>query len=136
MSEFSDQGQAAGSAGALIRRARETVEGPSCTLVAMIRPEFPGCRRELDVAAFEHEGYLAAQRLMPERVDCHRPDVAGETALQLADDMLVEGKEGHIAFQQSGGFDDCGRLAAPGHCVDGQVVAGVGNSVENLALVG
>lgn len=36
----------------LIRRARETVEGTSCTLVAMIRPEFPGCRRELDVAAF------------------------------------------------------------------------------------
>ena len=36
----------------LIRRARETVEGTSCTLVAMIRPEFSGCRRELDVAAF------------------------------------------------------------------------------------
>ena len=36
----------------LIRTARAAVEGTACTLVAMIRPEFPGCRRELDVAAF------------------------------------------------------------------------------------
>jgi copper homeostasis protein CutC len=36
----------------LIRAARAAVEGTPCTLVSMIRPEFPGCRRELDVAAF------------------------------------------------------------------------------------
>jgi len=36
----------------LVRACREVVEGTGCTLVAMIRPEFPGCRRELDVAAF------------------------------------------------------------------------------------
>jgi copper homeostasis protein CutC len=36
----------------LIRAARDAVDGTPCTLVAMIRPEFPGCRRELDVAAF------------------------------------------------------------------------------------
>jgi copper homeostasis protein CutC len=36
----------------LIRAARAAVEGTRCTLVSMIRPEFPGCRRELDVAAF------------------------------------------------------------------------------------
>ncbi|MEY3142757.1 MAG: hypothetical protein RLY21_1250 [Planctomycetota bacterium] len=36
----------------LIRACREVVEGTPCTLVSMIRPEFPGCRRELDVAAF------------------------------------------------------------------------------------
>lgn len=36
----------------LVRASREVVEGTGCTLVAMIRPEFPGCRRELDVAAF------------------------------------------------------------------------------------
>ena len=36
----------------LIRAACEAIEGTPCTLVAMIRPEFPGCRRELDVAAF------------------------------------------------------------------------------------
>jgi len=36
----------------LVRACREVVEGTSCTLVAMIRPEFPGCSRALDVAAF------------------------------------------------------------------------------------
>lgn len=36
----------------LIRAARAAVEGTPCTLVSMIRPEFPSCRRELDVAAF------------------------------------------------------------------------------------
>ena len=36
----------------LVRAAREAVEGTSCTVVAMIRPELPGARRELDVAAF------------------------------------------------------------------------------------
>ena len=36
----------------LIRAARAAVEGTRCTLVSMIRPEFPSCRRELDVAAF------------------------------------------------------------------------------------
>ncbi|MBI1302208.1 MAG: hypothetical protein GC172_00185 [Phycisphaera sp.] len=36
----------------LIRAARAVVEGTPCTLVAMIRPEFAGCRRALDVAAF------------------------------------------------------------------------------------
>ena len=36
----------------LVRACREVVEGTPCTIVAMIRPEFPGCRRELDVAAF------------------------------------------------------------------------------------
>lgn len=35
-----------------VRACREVVEGTGCTLVAMIRPEFPGCRRELDVEAF------------------------------------------------------------------------------------
>lgn len=36
----------------LVRACREVVEGTQATIVAMIRPEFPGCRRELDVAAF------------------------------------------------------------------------------------
>jgi copper homeostasis protein CutC len=36
----------------LLRGCREIVAGSPCTLVAMIRPQFPGCRRELDVAAF------------------------------------------------------------------------------------
>jgi copper homeostasis protein CutC len=36
----------------LLRACREIVTGSPCTLVAMIRPQFPGCRRELDVAAF------------------------------------------------------------------------------------
>jgi copper homeostasis protein CutC len=36
----------------LVRACREAVEGTQATIVAMIRPEFPGCRRELDVAAF------------------------------------------------------------------------------------
>lgn len=36
----------------LVRQCREVVEGTQATIVAMIRPEFPGCRRELDVAAF------------------------------------------------------------------------------------
>jgi copper homeostasis protein len=36
----------------LVRAAREAVEGTACTIVAMIRPELPGARRELDVAAF------------------------------------------------------------------------------------
>jgi copper homeostasis protein CutC len=36
----------------LVRACREAVEGTACTVVAMIRPEFPGARRELDVAAF------------------------------------------------------------------------------------
>lgn len=35
-----------------VRACRELVEGTACTLVAMIRPDFPGCRRELDIAAF------------------------------------------------------------------------------------
>lgn len=36
-----------------VRACRDLVEGTRCTLVAMIRPEYPGCRRELDVAAFQ-----------------------------------------------------------------------------------
>ena len=36
----------------LVRACREVVGGTACTVVAMIRPEFPGARRELDVAAF------------------------------------------------------------------------------------
>ena len=36
----------------LVRACREVVEGTQATIVAMIRPEYPGCRRELDVAAF------------------------------------------------------------------------------------
>jgi len=36
----------------LVRQCRDAVEGTQATIVAMIRPEFPGCRRELDVAAF------------------------------------------------------------------------------------
>jgi copper homeostasis protein CutC len=36
----------------LVRACREIVEGTQATIVAMIRPDFPGCRRELDVAAF------------------------------------------------------------------------------------
>lgn len=36
----------------LVRACREVVDGTQATIVAMIRPEFPGCRRELDVAAF------------------------------------------------------------------------------------
>jgi copper homeostasis protein CutC len=36
----------------LVRQCRDVVEGTQATIVAMIRPEFPGCRRELDVAAF------------------------------------------------------------------------------------
>jgi copper homeostasis protein CutC len=36
----------------LVRACRGAIEGTSCTLVAMIRPEFPGCSRALDVAAF------------------------------------------------------------------------------------
>lgn len=36
----------------LVRACRDAVEGTPCTVVAMIRPAFPGCRRTLDVAAF------------------------------------------------------------------------------------
>jgi|GEM_PF-399815 len=36
----------------LVRACREVVEGTQATIVAMIRPEYSGCRRELDVAAF------------------------------------------------------------------------------------
>jgi copper homeostasis protein CutC len=36
----------------LVRACRDVVEGTPCTIVAMIRPEFPGCSRALDVAAF------------------------------------------------------------------------------------
>ena len=36
----------------LVRACRDAVEGTPCTIVAMIRPEFPGCSRALDVAAF------------------------------------------------------------------------------------
>jgi len=36
----------------LVREARAAVEGTACIVVAMIRPELPGARRELDVAAF------------------------------------------------------------------------------------
>lgn len=36
----------------LVRECRELVDGTPCTVVAMIRPEFAGCSRALDVAAF------------------------------------------------------------------------------------
>jgi copper homeostasis protein CutC len=36
----------------LVRASRDAVAGTDCTIVAMIRPEFPGCSRTLDVAAF------------------------------------------------------------------------------------
>ncbi|MFM7260029.1 MAG: copper homeostasis protein CutC [bacterium] len=36
----------------LVRACREAVEATPCTIVAMIRPEFPGCSRALDVPAF------------------------------------------------------------------------------------
>lgn len=36
----------------LVRACRDLVDGTPCTIVAMIRPEYAGCRRSLDVAAF------------------------------------------------------------------------------------
>jgi len=36
----------------LVRQCRDLVDGTTCTIVAMIRPDFPGCSRALDTAAF------------------------------------------------------------------------------------